>query len=414
VPVGPTTRTAPNIVLVVADDLAFGDLGVYGSPLIKTPHVDALGRRGLVCDEMYAPAVGDTPSRCGILTGRYGARYGLPESTSPGSAGLPPRAVTMATLLRGAGYTTGLFGQWRLGSRAGETPSDHGFGRFRGSYHGVNVSPVVWQEDGTVVDANFDAALVARDITEHALEFTGEHADGPVLAVLAHLAPHIPYRAEPTFFGRSAAGEYGDVVEQIDHYLGVLLAGLRSQQGTHDRPTLVIFTSDNGPRYEGYVHQRRGRKPEVFDGGVRVPFVAAWLTGSTQTRDSVPRSLVDITPSLCALAGVAPPSNLDGVDLSPLFHGQPTPARGPVYLWSGSWLNAVRDANWKLHVAQGAPASLTALDNAQYWPMLFNYDDDFREAYSVADYHPEIVDAISAQLRRVQLDVAAEAATGRE
>lgn len=405
----------PNIVLVITDDLAPGDVGAYGGGLIKTPSMDELALGGLLCEEMYAAAAWDTPSRCGILTGRYGARYSLPRSSTPGSPdGLPPRAVTIAALLRDAGYATGLFGQWRLGSQTGQRPWEHGFDRFRGSLFGVDVAPVQWYRDTVVVDADYDSADAAREITEDALAFIEEVEDAPVFAVLSHLAPHIPYRADRAFFGRSTAGEYGDVVEQLDYYLGVLLNELKPRVG--ERPTLVIVTSDSGPRYEGSVKPRRGRKPETFDGGVRVPFIASWLTQSTPRRDHMPRCLLDLTPSLCTLAGVVPPANLDGVDLSPLFFGQPTAPRGPVYLWFDQYLGTVRDGNWKLHIGQGGPVSTSHLpaNVNMYFPMLFNYDDDVREVYSVADNHPAIVDEMRTQLLAVQAEILAEAAASQE
>jgi arylsulfatase A len=391
----------PNVVLVIADDLAIGDLGVYGGRLIKTPNADRLAATGLVCDEMYAAASTDTPSRCGILTGRYGARYALPASSNPASpTGLPSHAVTVASLLRDAGYATGLFGQWRLGAGTGQLPLDHGFDRFRGTLYGVDVSPLAWYRDSTVVESDYDSAFAARDITDAALDFVEDEEDRPFFAVLSHLAPHIPYRAEPRFVRDSKAGLYGDVVQQLDHYLGVLLKRLRRER----ERTLVIVTSDNGPRYEGRNQNRRGRKPEVFDGGVRVPFVASWLTAGRRLRDRTPRSLLDVTPSICAVAGVAAPSNLDGADLSPLFSGRKPPARGPVFLWQNQRLHAVRSGRWKFHISQDG-------FGAQYFPMLYDVEADFRESYSVVKLNPTVADDLRAQLIAVRDDVLAEAAT---
>jgi arylsulfatase A len=397
----------PNIVLVVADDLAIGDLGAYGGKLIKTPNFDRLAATGLLCDEMYAAASTDTPARCGILTGRYGARYALPASSNPtSSAGLPSRAVTVASLLRDAGYATGLFGQWRLGAGSGQLPLDHGFERFRGTLYGVDVAPLAWYRDSTVVEADYDSAFAARDITGAALDFIEDEDDRPFFAVLSHLAPHIPYRAEPRFAGDSDAGLYGDVVQQLDHYLGVLLKHLRRRRG--GERTLVIVTSDNGPRYEGRNQNRRGRKPEVFDGGVRVPFVASWLTAGRRHRDKVPRSLLDLTPSICALAGIAAPDDLDGVDMSPLFSNRTLPPRGPVFLWHNQRLNAVRSGRWKFHIAQGAGGF-----GGQYFPMLYDVEADFRESYSVVNLNPTVVDDLRAQLIAVRDEVLAEAASSQ-
>jgi arylsulfatase A len=410
--------TRPNVVLVVADDLAVGDLGIYGARLIDTPVIDRLAASGVVCAEMYAAAATDTPARAGLLVGRYGARYGLPATMTPTTAaGLPADATTVAELLRGAGYATALFGQWRLGAQAGQHPLDHGFDRFAGTLYGTDVSPLAWYEDRTAVDTDFDYALADRRIVDAALGFIDElrgddwrdrdqRADGrrrrPFLAVLSHLAPHAPFRAEPHFFRRSDAGLYGDVVQQFDHYLGELLE--RLHRWRMDERTLVIVTSDNGPRYEGRTQNRRGRKPEVFDGGVRVPFVASWLTSRRRVRDRVPRSLLDVTPTVCALAGVTPPGGLDGEDMSRLLRGKGAPARGPVYLFFNQRLNAMRSGRWKFHVGFGNGGF-----GSQYMPQLYDVEADFRENCSVANLHPDVVARLRAGLEAVRDDVLAEA-----
>jgi arylsulfatase A len=396
----------PNVVLVVADDLAVGDIGVYGARLIDTRVIDRLAASGVVCAEMYAAAATDTPARAGLLTGRYGARYGLPATVRPDTtAGLPADATTVAELLRGAGYATALFGQWRLGGH----PLDQGFDRFAGTLYGTDVSPLDWYEDRTVVEADFDSALADRRIVDEALDFIDELRDRrrrrrPFLAVLSHLAPHAPFRAEPHFFRRSRAGLYGDVVQQFDHYLGELLE--RLHRWRMDERTLVIVTSDNGPRYEGRTQNRRGRKPEVFDGGVRVPFVASWLTSRRRARDRVPRSLLDVTPSLCALAGVPAPSGLDGADMSRLLLGRGTPSRGPVFLFFNQRLNAMRSERWKFHVGFGNGGF-----GSQYMPQLYDVEADFRENLSVANRHPDVVARLREELEAVRDDVLAEAAS---
>ncbi|MEO3843158.1 sulfatase-like hydrolase/transferase [Streptomyces sp. B22F1] len=234
----------PNVVVVLADDLGIGDLGPSGSRLVRTLAMTRLAADGVVCEAMYAAAPTGTPSRAGLLTGRYGARYGLPASTAPGTdAGLPPDAVTVAKLLGSAGYATGLFGQGRLGAGPGRHPLDHGFGRFEGTLYGTDVMPLAWYEGRKAVVDDADPATAARRLTDAALDFVDDHRDGPFLAVLSHLGPHAPYRVEPRFHGASAAGAYGDLVEQLDHYLGVLLRHLDRRRLT--RRTLVIVYCDD-------------------------------------------------------------------------------------------------------------------------------------------------------------------------
>jgi arylsulfatase A len=420
--------TRPNLVLVVVDDLGIGDVGAYGGAVIRTPAMDRLASTGVRCRAMYAAAAWDTPSRAGMLVGRYGARYNLPDSTGPTTtAGLPADAKTIATLLRESGYATGLFGQWRLGSGTGQHPLDHGFDRFSGTLYGTNVSPLAWYEGREVEEADFDSAHAARRITEDAIDFIDEQYDRrprgwerrrgrgrvrrrrPFFAVLSHLAPHQPYRVEPRFVGRSDGGLYGDAVEAIDHHLGRLLRHLSRIGGRGG--TLVIVTSDNGPRYEGRNLRRQGRKPELFDGGVNVPFIASWTSAGRARRDSVPRSLLDITPSLCALAGVTPPDDLDGEDMSQLLRGRASPARGPVYLFHRQDLLAMRSEQWKFHVYGVLfPFPPAYPVGPEWWPTLYDVVEDPREEYPVTNLHPDVVARLRPQLDAVAADVKAEAA----
>ena len=168
----------------------------------------------------------------------------------------------------------------------------------------------------------------------------------------------------------------------------------------------MIFTSDNGPRYEGRNLRRQGRKPELFDGGVNVPFIASWTSAGRARRDSVPRSLLDITPSLCALAGVTAPADLDGEDMSQLLLGRAGPARGPVFLFHRQNLWAMRSEQWKFHVL----GILHPLWPFEYWPTLYDVVEDPREEYTVANLHPDVVARLRPQLDAVAADVAAEAA----
>ena len=224
--------------------------------------------------------------------------------------------------------------------------------------------------------------------------------------MLSHLAPHQPYRVEPRFVGRSDGGLYGDAVEAIDHYLGRLIRHL-SRIGGSDR-TLVIFTSDNGPRYRGRNLRRQGRKPELFDGGVNVPFIASWTSAGRARRDAVPRSLLDITPSLCALAGVTPPRIWTARTCRSCSWGVRIPARGPVYLFHRQNLWAMRSEQWKFHVL-GILFDLPLL-GSEYWPTLYDVVEDPREEYTVANLHPDVVARLRPQLDAVAADVAAEAA----
>ena len=393
----------PNIVLVVFDDLGVGDFGAYGNRLIRTRQIDKLARNGVRFDAMYAAGSTDSPSRAGLFTGRYGARFRIPASIRPDvGGGLPADVPTVATALRSAGYATALFGQWRLGSGAGQHPLDKGFDRFSGTLYGSDVTPLAWHQGRTQTEAATDLGLTSwriHDAAEAFLDDFGRSNRTPFFMVLSHLVPHAPYVAEPRYAGRSDAGAYGDTIEIVDRYLEHLVSRL---ERTRNADTLVIITSDNGPRYEGSNQRRRGRKPEVMDGGVLVPFVASWLDRRLGFSDRVPRSLLDLTPTLCAVAGAQAPASMDGAGFSSLLNGRRSP-RGPVFLFYNEWLNAMRSEDWKLHVRYGN-------DTRTYMPMLYDVRADPRESNNLAEYRPEIVTALQPQLEAVRASVNAEAA----
>ncbi|TDC02052.1 sulfatase [Nonomuraea longispora] len=378
----------PNVVLIVADDLGPGDLGVLGSRAVRTPHLDALARHGRRFTAAYAAAATDTPSRAGLLTGRYGARLGLPHSLGRGAdAGLGPGAVTIASALRAAGYATACVGQWRLGDRPQDHPLRHGFGRFHGTMYGTDVSPLPLVEGHEVVKDDFDVSGGIAHFTAKAREFVAERREQPFFLYLSYLDPHVPYRPDPAFAGRSAAGAYGDVVECLDHHVGALLGEL-DRNGLRGS-TLVIFTSDNGPRYEGATQRRRGRKPEVYDGGVRVPFL---IRGPGRVRpgaDHEPMSLVDVPATLAALCS-APMRDLDGYDLSPRLAGHDA-GRPPVYLFFGPHLNAARHGRWKLHVRFSS-------DRTAYMPQLFDVAADPGETCDVSSRHADVAERMRTGL----------------
>lgn len=397
-------RGRPNILVVLFDDLGIGDLGAYGSELIRTRRIDRLARTGVRFDAMYAAAATDSPSRAGMLTGRYGARFRVPESIRPDvPGGLPADVPTVASALKSAGYTTALFGQWRIGSGPGQHPLDKGFDRFSGTLYGTDVAPLAWYEGRTQTEAATDIGLSTRRIHEAAEDFVDSlRAPGlPFFAVLSLLVPHAPFQAEARYAGRSEAGMYGDVVETVDRYLEDLLVRLEWRWRLAN--TLVIVTSDNGPRYEGSTQRRRGRKPEVMDGGVLVPFIASWLDRRLGVVDRVPRSLLDLTPTLCALARAPVPAAMDGWDMSRLLRAGARTSRGPVFLFYNQWLNAMRGDRWKLHHRYGN-------NTRTYMPQLFDVHVDPREAFNLAEYRPSLVAELLPQLEAVRASVNAEAA----
>ncbi|TDC50357.1 arylsulfatase [Jiangella ureilytica] len=381
----PRSAASPNFIVVYTDDLGYGDLGCYGSPLIETPVLDGMARRGMLFTDFYAAPV-CTPSRAELLTGCYAPRVNLPAVLFPNSTnGLAAQETTVAEYLKSAGYATAWIGKWHLGVRPQDHPLEHGFDRFFGLPYSNDMTPTTWPplplyDDRTVIEVQPDQAALTRRYSEQTTAFVRAHADQPFFLVLSHTQPHEPLFSE--FAGRSAAGPHGDSVQEIDHYLGLLLHELDAL-GIRDH-TCVMFTSDNGPWYVGSAGHLRGRKMQTYEGGVRVPLVVEWpavVPPGVTYRE--PARLADLLPTLCAAAGVMPRADrvIDGRDLMPaLSTGRPVD-RGDLFYYNGTTCRGVRHGDWKLHDRQ-----------------LYNLRDDPEESYDLALHHPDIASDLTARL----------------
>jgi arylsulfatase A-like enzyme len=418
----------PNIVIIFADDMGYGDLGVYGHPLIKTPRLDRLAAQGLKLTSFYASAPVCSASRYSLLTGRYAIRAGINGALMPESKnGLGAGETTIADILKGAGYRTGMVGKWHLGNKPGFFPTEHGFDSYFGLlYSNDMVRPWV-QTDvpmrlyrGTQeLPGEVDNAALTERYTEEALSFIRENKDRPFFLYFAHSMPHVPLGVPPRFAGRSANGRYGDVIEMIDWSAGQVLDALRD--AGVERNTLVIFTSDNGPWMDmpprmlveprivrtdaGSAGPLRGSKGTSWEGGTRVPFLARWpghIPAGSVSADMA-RTL-DILPTLAGIAGARLPAGrtVDGRDIRAFLEGRgPSPAEWFFYYDSSGRLEGVRDRRWKLHLTfpeKGEPAT-----------ELFDLLADPSERWDVAAEHPDLV----ARLRARMQAFAAEVAAGR-
>lgn len=380
-------QTSPNLVIVFADDLGYGDLGVTGHPSIRTPRLDRMAAEGMRLTTFYVAAPSCSPSRAALLTGRYPIRTGVNYALGPESpVFLPDSEVTLAELLRERGYRTALVGKWHLGSTPGHLPLDHGFDRYFGLPYSNDMIPPYVQtsrplelyRDRSPVERVADQSDLTVRYTEEAVRFIRENRDRPFFLYLAHSMPHVPLSVPAAFQGRSAAGRYGDVVELLDWSTGQVLDAL-AEEGLDGR-TLVIFTSDNGPWAEmparmftdgtvvpwdaGSAGPFRGSKATTYEGGVRVPFIARWpgRIPASQVRGDVVTAM-DLFPTLAAMAGAPLPAGrtLDGRDASTLLQGGAAPPFDLLYYFNDGRLEAVRDSVWKLRVTGTAEAPLLEL-----------------------------------------------------
>ncbi len=348
----------PNFVLIVADDLGYGDLHTYGHPRFETPHLDRMASEGVRFTDFYMPMPYCAPSRSSILTGRYPFRTTVVRNPAPDNGvndiGLPASEITIAAALKKAGYATCAIGKWHLGHVPGFLPRERGFDEYYGILYSNDMRPVQLVENERVVEYPVVQALLTRRYTERALAFMEKNRQRPFFLYLAHAMPHKPLAVSEDFYRPKGGPQelYAAVIRELDWSVGEVLRKL-DELGLTER-TLVIFTSDNGPWYGGSTGGLRGMKGDTFDGGVRVPFIARWP-------GRIPKGLVvrevagaiDIFPTLVRLAGLKLPEDriIDGKDIFPLMTtpGTKSPHEA-VFIMSGPQLYAVRSGKWKLHV----------------------------------------------------------------
>lgn len=403
-----SAATVPNIVLVLADDLGYGDLSSHGSKAIDTPHLDALAQGGTSFLHFYSASPVCSPSRFSSLTGRYPTRGFVRSVFFPsgtfmgllvnnlgfrrGVRGILPDEVTVAEALQAGGYATGIFGKWHLGDRSPHLPTENGFDYFFGSYYSNDMDPyAIYRNEEVAIEAPADQTTLTQEFTREVLEFIDRNAERPFFAYYASPFPHHPVHSSHRFAGRSRGGSYGDCVEELDWSVGQIRAKLAEHTLTEN--TLLIFTSDNGPWHQGSPGHRRGRKANSFDGGQVVPFIASWpgtIPRSTQVQ--IPAMNIDLFPTFLKLAGIQLPEDrvIDGTDISAMLidpHA-PSPER-QLFLVRGGGFAGVRGPGGFKYVVRHRS------ENSAYWvanhgPFLFDLNHDPSESYDVSGRWPEV------------------------
>lgn len=409
--------------MVFTDDLGWGDLSAYGHPTIRTPNLDQMAAEGQRWTSFYVAAPVCSPSRGALLTGRHPLRTGLYGRDSrvfyPGDpGGLPEAELTLAEALRDLGYATAMVGKWHLGDKPEDRPHRHGFDRWYGTPYSndmmwtidtsdlqrlgeVYYNPRIeyWNlpiyRDDEIVEQPADQPTLTRRYVEEAVRYVREQGSRPFFLYLAHSMPHMPLFRAPESEGRSAAGVYGDVIEEIDWGMGQILDALR-EEGL-DRDTLVLFTSDNGPwrlfrQHAGSAGPLRDGKGTTWEGGVRVP--AVWWWPGTVVPGVVGEigSAMDLWPTVLRLAGGEQPKDLllDGVDLGPVLRGTGPSPRQEISFYRQGRLYAYRQGPFKAHfLSQGAYGEGPPLTEHDP-PLLYQLGADPGESVDVAQRYPEI------------------------
>lgn len=413
----------PSIVIIVADDLGYGDLGCYGHPTIRTPHLDRMAREGQRWTSFYAGACVCTPSRTAMLTGRLPIRSGMTSRERrvmfPDSAGgLPPSEITIAQALKSIGYDTACIGKWHLGHLPEYLPTRRGFDSFLGTPYSNDEARTAIAPKGeaifrdskveywdipllrneAVVDQPVDQRTLTRRYTEEAVRFiTSRRPDAPYFLYVAHNMPHVPLFRSEEFAGRSARGLYGDVVEELDWSVGRILDAIR--QGDRSTRTVVFFTSDNGPwlpfrQQGGSAGLLRDGKGTTWEGGMRVPMVA-WWPGTIPAGSTVMDMAcnLDLFTTSLSLAGVGIPGDraIDGLDIRPALLGKGPSPREVMFFYRDDELYAVRQGPYKAHFLTAASDDRSVKAVAHEPPLLFHLGHDPSEQFDVAARHPEVI-----------------------
>jgi arylsulfatase A len=419
----------PNIVLLFADDLGYGDLACYGHPCIRTPNLDRMAAEGMRFTDFYSTAPVCTPSRAALLTGRLAVRSGMTSDTRrvlfPNSiGGLPVEEITIAEALKTKGYATACIGKWHLGHRPQYLPARHGFDYYFGIPYSNDMDRVPDAAGGAgslaprvewfnvplmrgeeVVERPADQHTLTKRYTEEAVQFIRRSRGRPYFLYLPYTMPHVPLFASEEFRGKSPRGLYGDVVEELDWSAGRVLDFLRREKLAEN--TLVFFTSDNGPWLTqklagGSAGLLREGKGSTWEGGMRVPGIA-WWPGRIKP-GSVNRSLactMDLFNTSLALAGAQVPSDrpVDGVNMLPLLLGTGSSGRDVFFYYRDTQFYATRKGPFKAHFIT---KSAYGRDPAEKHdpPLLFHLGHDPSEQFNVAAQHPDVLSDIAREVER--------------
>ncbi|MCL5271319.1 MAG: sulfatase-like hydrolase/transferase [bacterium] len=425
----PETQNAakPNVILINCDDLGYGDLACYGSPVNKTPVLDRLAAEGIRFTDFYMASPVCSPSRGAMLTGCYPPRIGFGSFDGrwvlfPGQpVGLNPVETTIAALLHRAGYATQIVGKWHCGDQPEFLPTRHGFDAYYGLPYsndmgrqntggrqsaGDTYPPLPLLRGEEVIQEQPDQASLTERYVEECVRFIRVNAARPFFLYLAHMYVHLPIYAPQRFLRESVNGPYGAAVACVDWAAGVILHELR-RLGLEEN-TLVIFTSDNGSRDRGEGGSNaplRGTKGTTWEGGQRVPCIMRWpgrIPAGGICRELV--ASMDFHPTLAALAGAAIPADrmIDGLDLTPLLFagGQVSSPRHTFFYYRLNTLEAARHGRWKLHVRKADQAIAE----------LYDLEADPGESVNLYDRQPEVVRELTALMDACRSDLGDEAA----
>jgi len=424
----------PNFIIILADDLGYGDLSSYGHPTIRTPNLDKMALEGTRFTQFYVAANVCSPSRAALLTGRLPIRTGVFGTNSANkvfftnsTSGLPHSEISLAKALKGKGYQTAIVGKWHLGSLPQFLPLNYGFD----SYFGIPYSNDMGKEsfipvrDGKPFDAGNpplplyrneklvetepDQNLLTKRFTTEVTDLITKNRNKPFFIYYASPFPHVPLHASPDFAGKSKRGPYGDVVEELDWSVGQVLNKLKELK--LDKNTFVVFLSDNGPwLIKSMIDENGGSsgllyeaKASTYEGGMRVPAIA-WMPGTIKTQiSSAVATSMDLYPTILNMAGVEASKDKpsDGNDIKDLLTGKKDKVTDIVYFYDANQLYAIRKGAYKAHFQTNASYSQKPAE-IHNPPLLYNVEHDPSEKFEIGKKHPEIIKELIAVYKEHQ------------
>ena len=435
------SQAKTNVVLIIADDLGWGDLNCYGHPKHKTPRLDRMAAEGARLTNFYASCPYCAPTRASLLTGRYPFRSGMNGNPTPDGGvndlGIPASELTLGEAFQQAGYATACFGKWHLGHKPEFFPTRHGFGEYFGILYSNDMRPVELRQNAEPFEYPVQQTTLTKRYTERAIAFLEKHRDKPFFLYLPHTMPHKPLAASERFYKKSGAGLYGDVLAELDDGIGQVLDKL--QELKLDERTLVLFTSDNGPWYGGSSGDLRGMKGQNWEGGLRVPLIARWPGRVPPGHVShEPAIMMDLYVTALAAAGLPVPEGrtIDGRNILPVLSSAAKQSpHEALFSVQGKNLSTVRAGQWKLHpggtpksdsrkadwVDPRAPDGTTILAPAEQTrptqfpglltgdsstgPALFDLATDPGEQKNVAADHPEVVQRLQGLFDKMKAEM---------
>ncbi|MBL8221093.1 MAG: sulfatase [Bryobacterales bacterium] len=411
----------PNIIVLFADDMGYGDMACYGHPTLRTPNFDRMAQEGMRMTSFYAAAPVCTPSRVGLLTGRYPVRAGQPNNLGPDSVGgLRLSEILLPQLMKQRGYKTMMIGKWHLGHNPeAHLPTSRGFDGYLGLLYSNDMippwvkttKPLHLYRNTEPIELMEDQSTLTERYTDEAVKFIRESARQPFFLYLPYAMPHLPISAAK-FKGKSRAGLYGDVIETIDWSVGQILEAVK--QAGVDSNTLIVFTTDNGPWHNlpdrmlakgvepwhtGSKGLLRGAKGTTWEGGQRVPCLVRWPGVIPPRQVSMDMaSTLDLLPTLVKAAGGKVPDDrtYDGADLMAHWQGKAPSPRKEFFYFLGRQLQGLREGAWKCSLRPGAS------------PELFDLDVDPAELYNRYEQNKELGDRMLAKMTAFAAELGAD------